>query len=80
MNGYIYGSPNELVLLKSNNNSIIISIIPEIPSKFAPIINNNLYHLMLLDNSGSVSNSDDMDVIAITIIIIGETIPASTDA
>ena len=78
--GYIYGSPKELVLIKSINRIININIIPFMPKKLALIINNNLYHLIPFVNSGSVIVNDDIDVIAIIIIIIGDTIPASTAA
>ena len=55
-------------------------ITPYIPISDAPIINRIRYHLSPFINSGSGNNKADMEVIAITIIIIGETIPAFTAA
>ena len=46
----------------------------------APNINNRRYILRALINSGSTNIKDDMEVIATTIIIMGDTIPAFTAA
>ena len=53
---------------------------PWIPNKAPPIINRNLYRRIALMNSGSTNISEDIEVIAITIIIIGDTMPALTAA
>ena len=53
---------------------------PYIPNILPPIINPSLYSRNALINSGSTNVSDDIEVIAITIIIIGDTIPADTAA
>ena len=53
---------------------------PYNPNILDIIINSNLYHLIPFINSGSVINNADVSVIAITIIIIGDTIPAATAA
>ena len=53
---------------------------PIIPMKLAPSIKSILYHLMPFIISGSVNNSAERAVIAITIIIMGDTIPALTAA
>ena len=56
------------------------SVIPIIPIRLAPIIKKRRYHLNPLVISGSVNISDDKDVMAITMIIIGDIIPAFTAA
>ena len=53
---------------------------PYIPKKLAPNIKISLYHLNEFISSGSEKANDDMDVMATTIIIIGDTIPADTAA
>ena len=53
---------------------------PIIPRNEAPSINNNLYHLNPFIISGSGNSRADIAVMAITIIIIGDTIPAFTAA
>ena len=50
------------------------------PIKAAPIINIKRYNLIALVNSNSEKGKLDMAVIAIIIIIIGDTIPAATAA
>ena len=57
-----------------------INKIPYIPNIAPPIINPKRYSLNALVNSGSTKVSDDMEVMAIMMIIIGETIPADTAA
>ena len=53
---------------------------PNTPRKFAPNINTSLYHLIPLIISGSENRRADTAVMAITIIMIGDTIPALTAA
>ena len=79
-NGVKYGIPNDSKLDKFNKKKINVNTTPIIPKNVAPIINNNLYHLNPFINSGSGKGNADIAVIDITIIIIGETIPAFTAA
>jgi len=79
-NGVKYGIPNDSKLDKFNKKNININTTPIIPKKLAPSINNSLYHLNPFITSGSGKSSADIAVIAITIIIIGDTIPAFTAA
>ena len=51
---------------------------PIIPNDIPPIMKRILHHLIPLMTSGSVNNREDREVMARTIIIIGETIPAFT--
>ena len=53
---------------------------PWIPRMAPPIINIKRYILSAVINSGSTNIRDEIDVMAIIIIIIGETIPALTAA
>ena len=53
---------------------------PYIPKMDAPNINKILYHLNAFTSSVSVNINDDIAVIATTIIMIGDTIPADTAA
>ena len=53
---------------------------PCMPKMAPPIINANRYILRAVMKTGSTNISDDIDVMAITIIIIGDTIPALTAA
>ena len=53
---------------------------PIIPNDIPPIMKRILHHLSPLMTSGSVNNREDREVMARTIIIIGETIPAFTAA
>ncbi len=52
--------------------------IPNIPMVVPPIMKRILYHLIAFDSSGSVMINALIAVMATTIIIIGETIPAFT--
>ena len=79
-NGVRYGIPKDSKLDKFNKKNINIKTTPIIPKNDAPIINSNLYHLNPFITSGSGKSRADMAVIAITIIIIGDTIPAFTAA
>lgn len=79
-NGDTYGMPNEFKELSLIIKYINVITTPIIPIKLAPNINSILYHLIPFIISGSVNNRADNAVIAITIIIIGETIPALTAA
>ena len=78
--GVRYGIPNDSRLDRFNKKKINVNTTPIIPRNVAPSINNNLYHLRPFINSGSGNGSADIAVIDITIIIIGETIPAFTAA
>ena len=60
--------------------NISIKSIPWIPKIAPPIINANRYIRKAVMNTGSTNIRDDNDVMAITIIIIGDTIPAFTAA
>ena len=57
-----------------------VLITPMIPKKLALTMKISRYHLMALISSGSVKSRADTTVMAIMIIMIGETIPALTAA
>ena len=57
-----------------------VNKMPWIPNMAAPIIKAILYILRPVVNVGSVKISDEIDVMAITIIMIGDTMPALTAA
>ena len=79
-NGDRYGIPRKSKLTSCVNIRIAISRIPCIPKMAPPIIKPIRYILRADMKTGSTKISDDMAVIATTIIIIGDTIPAFTAA
>jgi len=78
--GVRYGIPNDSKLDKFNRKNMNTRTTPIIPRNDAPSIKSNLYHLNPFIISGSGNSRADIAVIAITIIIIGDTIPAFTAA
>ena len=79
-NGARYGTVNEFIEHSFMIRYRLDKKIPVIPNRLALSINNKRYHLRPFIISGSVNNNADSEVMAITIIIIGDTIPASTAA
>ena len=80
VNGNIYDLPNVFMLHIFVVNIMNTINIPNIPMVVPPNMNSNRYHFMAFVNSGSVMINALMAVMATTIIIIGETIPAFTAA
>ena len=78
--GIKYGLLKEFILTKFVKKNMNTIYMPYIPKVVPPIMNSIRYHLILFINSGSVNRRADMAVMASTIIIIGDTIPALTAA
>ena len=74
------GISNVSMLVNLINKKIKTATIPTIPIREPPIINIRRYVLIDVVNSGSEKGREDIAVIAITIIIIGDTMPADTAA
>ena len=79
-NGVKYLKPNDLVVIKLYNIYIPPDIIPYIPKRLARINRSILYPLKAFPSSTDENINPAIDDIAITIIIIGDTIPALTAA
>lgn len=80
VNGIRNGLPNDLILDRLVIKKIKPNRIPIIPSMHDSIINKYLYNLINDWKSWYEKNIEHIAVIATTITIIGETIPAETAA